>query len=276
MTSTTLELQHTKLTYYAAGQGFPLVLLHGFCADHTVWTGMLPGHKFIGPLLQKFRLLMPDLPGFGNSILLPPAESCCSMDQYADCIKAMLDAEKITQCALLGHSMGGYIAMNFAARFPASLSGLGLFHSTAYADDEEKKRNRTRSAIFVRQHGAGPFVKELYGKLFGADYHEKHQQDIVSITAQAISASGTEGIINACYAMRDREDTTSVLKKTGIPVLFIIGRQDQAVDPEKTLLLTNLPSHAETCILENAGHMGMFEAPGLCLEAISNWMSLIA
>lgn len=288
MTSTTIDFGQTKLSYYTTGKGLPLLLLHGFCADHTVWMQEPNGHDFMKPFTENYRLIMPDIPGFGTSILsdsmknkhessLPNGAShdVASMDYYADCIKAILDAENISSCAMIGHSMGGYILMNFASRFPGYLKGLGLFHSTAYDDDIEKKAGRTKTALFVQQHGAAPFVKELYGNLFGEGYRTTHQHDIETIIAEATAASTTEGIVNACFAMRDRINTSAVLKQLEVPVLFIIGKEDKAIAAEKTLQLTSLPERSVICLLEKTGHMGMFEAPQECRAAIMEWLSVI-
>lgn len=131
--------------------------------------------------------------------------------------------------------------MNFASRFPGYLKGLGLFHSTAYDDDIEKSRPY-KNCPFVQQHGAAPFVKELYGNLFGEGYRTTHQHDIETIIADATATSTTEGIVNACFAMRDRINTSAVLKQLEVPVLFIIGKEDKAIAAEKTLQLTSLPN----------------------------------
>lgn len=288
MTSTSIDFGQTKLSYYTTGEGFPLLLLHGFCADHSVWLQEPNGNDFMKPFTENYRLIMPDIPGFGTSGLGDSmkmndeslfkegaSHPFASMDYYADCIKAILDAEKITSCPMIGHSMGGYILMNFASRFPGYLTGLGLFHSTAYNDDIEKKAGRTKTALFVKQHGVGPFVKELYGNLFGEAYRRTHQQTINVIITDATAASTTEGIINACIAMRDRKNTAAVLRQTAVPVLFVIGKEDKAIAAEKTLQLTSLPERSVICLLEKTGHMGMFEAPQECRAAILEWLSVI-
>src|SRR4030095_7087317 len=114
-----IEVNGAEINYASEGNGFPLLFIHGFCEDQTAWSG------FIEPFINTCRVILPDLPGFGESSL--PAENT-SITFYADCIKAILDEEKISECVMVGHSLGGYITLNFAARFPGPLKAFGLFH----------------------------------------------------------------------------------------------------------------------------------------------------
>jgi len=254
-----------SVSYAMEGSGFPLVFLHGFVEDHTIWE------PFIDSFLDQYRVLLIDTPGFGKSDVMQDA----SMESYADCIKAILDHEKITECAMIGHSMGGYIMLNFASRFPGYLKGFGLFHSTSYPDDENKKKDRERVAEFVRKNGSEVFANELYGNLFGSVFKEAHPDRIMELKKYGANVSPAEGIAAASLAMRDRGDTTEVLRTSKVPVLFIIGKEDKAVNPEKTLTLTHLPAVSSIHILPGVGHMGMIEEKEKCQAAIQEWLELV-
>lgn len=267
MSSVTISVNEASFQYHKTGNGFPLVFIHGFCEDHTIWQ------PFVLPFAEKYTLLLPDLPGFGQSSL---PNRPCSIDYYADCIKAMLDAEHITSCALIGHSMGGYIALNFAKRYSRYLAAFGLFHSTAAADDASKKMDRQRVADFVRTHGAAPFVNQLYQNLFAEKFKAENQQSFNALKKHASETSTVEGVAQASLAMRDRPDTIAVLEETTVPVLFIIGSEDKAVSPQIALQQSHLPERSVISLAAQTGHMGMFEAPEKCSAAILEWLLLFA
>src|SRR5690348_5403533 len=124
--------QNSLISYSVEGEGKAVVLLHGFAEDRRIWNNQAAFLK------NQFKLIIPDLPGSGKSGLLTYKTSI-SVDNYADCIHALLKEEQIEQCILLGHSMGGYITLAFAEKFAYLLKAFGFVHSTAFADSEEKK-----------------------------------------------------------------------------------------------------------------------------------------
>ena len=125
----------TQIVYKTSGEGLPVILLHGFGEDATIWD------KQVSYLKDHCQLITPDLPGSGlSSFDDADAENSDSIEYYADMIEALLKYEDINSCILLGHSMGGYITLAFAEKYPEKLRGFGLIHSTAFADTEEKKQ----------------------------------------------------------------------------------------------------------------------------------------
>lgn len=240
----------TTIGYFEEGSGSPLVFVHGFPMDHSAWD------EFVEPFTEKYRVILPDNAGFGKSSL---PNHDVTMDYYADCLKAILDEEKITECLMVGHSMGGYMVLNFARRFPNYLKGFGLFSSTSYADDDAKKQNRIEVAENARKSDGASFVNGMLHKLFGEKYASAHEKEIGEMKKYFGSVATAEGIAQASLAMGKREDTTEVLKNAKVPVLFIIGKDDKVVTPEKTLPLTHLPERSVIVMLEGVGHMGMIE-----------------
>ena len=138
-----------KIFYNTEGSGKPVMLLHGFAEDGTIWNHQLK------KLQEHFFVIVPDLPGSGFSELL---EGEIQMEDYADVVKTIINAElskkKRQQFTLIGHSMGGYITLAFAQKFPNLLNAFGLFHSTAYADDDVKKEIRKKGIEFIKNNGA--------------------------------------------------------------------------------------------------------------------------
>jgi pimeloyl-ACP methyl ester carboxylesterase len=227
----------------------PLLLLHGFAEDGRIWDGQVEYLK------KDHPLLVPDLPGSGRSSPLPGP---ISMEELADAVKSILDAEGIRQTVLIGHSMGGYIALAFAAKYPERLRAFGLFHSTAYADSEEKKAARRKGIEFIRRSGSAPFIRQSIPNLFSEGSRSRHPGMVADLVSR-YSDLNPDSLIHYYQAMIDRPDRTESLKRSAAPVLFIIGEQDNAVPIESILPQTHLPPSADIHILTNAGHMGMLE-----------------
>lgn len=228
------------------------MLVHGFGEDSRIWDHQ----KTL--LEKKYHVIVPDLPGTGGSTL--PTDEVLSMESMAKDVKAVLDAEQIDRCVLLGHSMGGYVTLAFAELFPSYLSGFGLIHSTAAADTEAKKEARRKGIDFINANGAGAFLKTTIPNLFSGEFRQSQPgvvEDLIE-RGQALSAE----VLIACYeAMMARPDRTPVLKTATVPVLLFIGGQDQAVNPEDALQQATLPSVCQVHFSPTIAHMGMYEAP---------------
>lgn len=232
-----------------ASDGLPLVLLHGFCEDASVWSGFLPG-------LEHISLIRVDLPGFGGSDLPEAA----GMEHYAAAVKAVLDELGVQRCVLIGHSMGGYTGLAFAKAYPRYLAGLGLFHSHPYADKPEQTEARNRGIEMLRSGKKDLYVAQLFPKLFAPAFPEKHPDILEALISQG-KQQATEGIIAALEGMIARPDHTNTLHEADYPVLFLLGEEDTLVPPAQGLSAATMPEIAEIHLLPQVGHMGMFEAP---------------
>jgi pimeloyl-ACP methyl ester carboxylesterase len=154
-----IQYKAAKIHYRVLGAGSPVLLLHGFGEDSRIWEGT------IADLSKQFLLIVPDLPGSGPSQLM---QGEISMESMAEAVLEILKNEIPDLSAapvnrkpvLIGHSMGGYITLAFAEKYPQLLKAFGLFHSTAFADSEEKKQVRQKSIAFIRQHGAAKFIEQ--------------------------------------------------------------------------------------------------------------------
>ena len=256
----TLTFKKRKINYLTQGKGAPLVLLHGFCEDSSVWD------NFISEFNSN-KIIRIDLIGFGSS---EPMENP-SVELAAEAVKAVLDHLDIQQCTLIGHSMGGYVSLAFAKKYESYLDGLGLFHSHPYADSEEKKAGRTKSIEFIKRNSHIHYVKQLFPNLFPPAFLSSNRFLINKMTHRASSFS-KEGIIGGLQMMMNRSDQSEVLKKIKCPVLFIVGLEDKVVPLEKCLEQTALPDVSDIQILEGIGHMGMFEATKATQKIIQNFI----
>ncbi|MBC3541833.1 alpha/beta fold hydrolase [Rufibacter sediminis] len=250
-------MTNTPLAYTEAGSGPALVFLHGFCESKDVWT------DFTKPLVHQFRVIALDLPGHGES----PQTDDFSMDSQARQVRETLQTLQVEKCLVVGHSMGGYVAMALADLFPDLLYGLCLFHSSALPDSEEKKENRNKTAAFVQKHGIEKFMDTLVSPLFAESNRASCEAAIQKM--QTIGkATPLETILGCLQAMRDRPDRTEVLKNTTLPVFFLVGKEDPAVPLEAILQQCHLPENSMTYFLGHVGHMGMFENTALTRQAL--------
>lgn len=239
----------------------PVVLLHGFGEDSHIWDlqlAFLEGHC---------ELIVPDIPGSGLSPVLQEVsrdphdapDEKITIDDYCDCIYALLEHENISRCIMLGHSMGGYITLAFAEKHPARLIKFGLIHSTAFADSEEKKLNRMRGIELMQLYGGQQFLKTTIPNLFSAGFKKKSPQSVEALITAASSFS-TPALQQYYEAMKNRPDRTHVLQSNPLPVLFVIGTEDVAAPLPDVIRQTHLPLISYIHVLKGVGHMGMWEA----------------
>ncbi len=241
---------NTEIFYKVTGKGQPVVLLHGFAEDSNIWNQQID-------FLQKYCLLIvPDLPGSGKSGMLQ--KDNIEIEDYAHCIDALLKNENIDKCILLGHSMGGYITLAFAQMFPEKLQAFGFVHSTAFADNEDKKETRKKGIKMMEEYGVYPFLKNTTPNLFSDQYKKQHPEKVSELIEQGKNFT-KEALIQYYTAMMNRADRTEVLKRSEVPVLFIIGAEDKAAPLEDLLQQVHLPKISYVHIINGVGHMGMWE-----------------
>ncbi|RYG69799.1 alpha/beta hydrolase [archaeon] len=251
------------LHYRTLGEGPVLVLLHGFGEDSSIWARQ-------EALATHYRLLLPDLPGSGASA---PAGDL-SMEGMADALKAVLDAEGISQCLLVGHSMGGYVALAFLERYPDYVLGLGLFHSTAYPDTDEKRETRRKGIAFIEKNGGAAFLRTSTPNLYSNASRDAHPEWVAQQLAE--TAPVADATLIAYYvSMMERPDRSALLKNARVPVLFIFGRHDNAVPLKDGLAQCVLPDRAVVYLMEEAGHMGMVECPDAANEYLLSYARFV-
>jgi len=268
-----IKLPHYHLNYTIYGKGTPIVLLHGYGEDSRIWENQ------IDYLANHCLLIVPDLPGSGKSTLtskgiedwLPKM----SIESLAESIHELLLAENLTKCILLGHSMGGYIGLAFAERFPANLLGLGLVHSTAYADSDEKKITRQKSIQFLEENNGHIFFKASMPNLFGKKFKETQASVIEQLIEQS-KAFETRVLVGYTRAMMQRTNKTELLQSALFPILFVAGPEDIAAPLTDIQAQATVPIKSYLEVIEGVGHMGMLEAPQIMNQHLSRFIHLIS
>jgi pimeloyl-ACP methyl ester carboxylesterase len=157
---------------------------------------------------------------------------------------------------MIGHSMGGYITLAFAEKYGQMLSGIGLFHSSAFADDTAKKDTRRKAIGFIQENGSDAFLKTSIPGLFADTI--KHNAAIAALVEKGKQFS-PQALIQYYEAMINRPDRTEVLTSANFPVLFILGENDKAVPFDQGLKQSHLPNESHVTILRESAHMGMIE-----------------
>jgi 3-oxoadipate enol-lactonase len=241
-----------ELAYERHGRGTPLVLVHGYPLDHTIWNPV------VSLLENDFDLILPDLRGFGQSGIV--MEQYSLTDMAAD-LAALLDNLKIRKAVIAGHSMGGYITLAFARAYPERLLGLGLVASQALADAPEKKAGRRQEAERVIANGVGEVAEGMSAKLT-ADPNLQTKLKKLMLQQQP------EGVTGALLAMADRDDSTKILARIDFPVAIIHGVEDKLIPIARAREMMSLLKNGSLVGIEGAGHMPMMEAPQITAEAL--------
>lgn len=237
--------------YRKQGAGPVLVLLHGFPERSELWEGVA------ADLSGAFTLVMPDFPGSGGSVLQHETD----ITQMAECVKDVLDAEQVPKAVIVGHSMGGYVALAFASLYSERVAGLSLVHSTAAADDEEKKKNRQKSIELIQKGGRNAFINQMIPNLFAEPFKRAHPE-IVEKCIDMAKTVKDDGLVNYLSAMRLRPDRQGELNDATFPVQWFIGNNDNIIYYKK-ILEQCYKSHVNFVYLYDAcGHMSMFENHG--------------
>jgi 3-oxoadipate enol-lactonase len=254
----TFASDRKNLRYIRSGKGKPLVLIHGYPLDHTIWNKVVP------LLEQKFDLIIPDLQGFGESDIgkIEP-----SMIDYARDIERLLNHLKIKKAFLGGHSMGGYVMLAFTKEFPQRVSGLAMISTQSVADSQERKKARRANAEQVEKMGIGVVLDSMVPKLSKDPLVQEYVR-------QVITRQKPKGIINALIAMANRPDSTELLKSLKIPVVIVHGNGDELIPIDRAReMKTDLPT-ASYSELVGVGHMPMIENPKAIANVLDQLLNL--
>lgn len=234
-----------------------LVLIHGHGVDASIWEGVYAG------LAESRVVLKPDF---------AQLSSHTTIEGYAEDLHTRLEAAQVNKVVLVGHSMGGYIALAFAEKYPEKMRGLVLFHSTAFADDEAKKEQRLQVIKKLDAEGSRAFLETAITGMFAPENRTKMGTTIKQLIDR-YSRLPKEALHAGIQAIRSRPDRTEVLRRATYPVMIVAGRQDQVVPFEKSQQLMDMAPTTQGIVLEQAGHLGMIEQPDQALEALKAFLS---
>ncbi len=213
----------TNISYTDTGKGTAIILLHGFLENQTMWDAFVPEFS------KKHRVITIDLLGHGNTECMGYVHS---MEDNADVVHAVLAELRIRKAVLVGHSMGGYVGLAFAELYPDAVKGLVLLNSTSRADSDERKKNRDRAIVAVKQNYSN-FIRMAIANLFSEDNREKLLNEIEQVKIEALKTP-LQGIVASLEGMKIRMDREVLLHLTPYPKLLILGEQDPVLNYEET------------------------------------------
>jgi pimeloyl-ACP methyl ester carboxylesterase len=257
----TAQFKKGTVTFSDTGKGRAVVLLHGFLGSHEIWDSTVKN------LSRSYRVIAIDLPGHGGSECFGYVHS---MELLAKCVKAVMDSLRLKRYVIIGHSMGGYAALAFADLFPDHLKGLCLYHSSAYADTEEKKRDRRRSAKVVKANHK-IYTTEVVKNLF-ATKNTKYLKEEIAFAQKVAAKTSRQSIIAALEGMADRTNRDMILGMVHYPVMMVIGELDNVLPHQQLLEQSELIHNKHILYLEHDGHMGFLESPRASNAALRKFL----
>lgn len=246
----TAKIGDIELHYVDQGKGRPLLLVHGFPLDHSMWSAQ------IAELARHSRVIAPDLRGFGQSGV---TSGTVTMQQYADDLAVFLDSLAILEKVVFGGlSMGGYIAWQFWERHPNRLAALVLCDTKAVADDAEAARGRLKTAEQVTSQGPSGLVENMLPRLF-CETTLRENPAFVSETRQIMLNSSPVGIAAALRGMAARPDMTGKLSGIRVPTLVVCGESDVISPPKEMRTIASSIPNSRFCEVPRAGHLSPLE-----------------
>ena len=248
--------KNTSISYTDSGKGSALVLLHGFLENQFMWSDLTAVFS------QKYRVITIDLLGHGNSGCLGYVHS---MEDQADMVHELLSQLRIRKAIVVGHSMGGYVALALAEAYPELFKGLVLLNSTARADSAERKLNRNRAVKAVKKDHP-LFINLSIANLFSKSNRERLAPAIELVKKEALQTP-LQGIIAALEGMKIRKDREVLLHFAPFPMLLILGTQDPVL-PIETTQDQVVPNQTKLVCLPG-GHMSHLENPAELAAALA-------
>jgi pimeloyl-ACP methyl ester carboxylesterase len=253
-----LRIGDSALAYDSYGSGKPLVLLHAFPLDGRMWR------QTAQALSGRCRVIVPDMRGFGESDLGQGDHSIADM---ADDVEALLDSLSIPRATVGGLSMGGYVALAFAARHPARLERLILADTRAAADSDAARAGRAEALALVEKAGVAAFVERQLGALLSPAASEAVRSDTRSLGNQTPGA-----VCAGIRALRDRPDRQADLAAIACPTLVLVGKEDRISPPAEMAGIASAIPGAHLIEIASAGHLSNLENPAAFVAAIENFI----
>ncbi len=242
----TLIYKNTIVSYTDAGKGKAIVLLHGFLENKTMWDFFIP------ELIKKSRVITIDLFGHGHTDCFGYIHT---MEEMAECVRFVLAQLKIHKAFLVGHSMGGYVALAFAEMYPEIIKKMLLLNSTAREDNNERKLNRDRAIEAVKTNHA-LFTQLAIPNLFSIENRERLSNEIELVKIEALKTP-LQGVIAAIEGMKIRKDRVFILAQSQIPITIVAGEKDPVLDLEDLKKQADLPNVSLEILPD--GHMSSIE-----------------
>ncbi len=257
-----MDYRGKSVFYKVQGSGVPVVLLHGYLESMDIWNG------FAGDLARSVRVITLDLPGHGRSDVLGEVHR---MEDLAAVVKKVIETIVPDERVLLtGHSLGGYVTLAFAEKYPELLSAYCLFHSHPLADTEEVKQNRMREIELVEAGKKELIYQVNIPKAFAEENEERYREEILRATEVAKNTSDA-GISAMLRGMMLRPDRRRLLEEAALPVLWILGEGDRYIPYEKMMTTIHPSARVTVKTLKHSGHMGFIEEKEESLQILTGF-----
>lgn len=254
-----IELRHKtfdQITYYKTGSGPAILLVHGFPANVHLWRHILP------ELSQHFTVLLPAFFETKGDWLM---DGETSMDMLSNAFLDILEFEQLDKILIAGHSMGGYMGLAFATKYPEKLVGLSLIHSSALPDDDARAEGRRKTVSILENGGKSIFLKKMVRALFTEEFNSAHPDVLARQTEESISVDDVS-LVAFYRAIMLRNSTVDTVRKANYPIQNIIGKKDVLANITKELATEHLATLNFVSIFDNEAHMAMLEHPNRMLH----------
>lgn len=252
------------LHYAARGDGTPVLFVHGFPHDHTLWAAQLDG------VADVARPIALDLRGFGAS----PYAGQASMDAYADDVACVLDAAGVERAVIAGLSMGGYVAFALWRRHRARVRGLVLADTRAGADTEAGRATRRELIALARERGADAVAERMMEGMVGKSTRTR-APELVSHLQAMLARQSVDGIVGALEALLARPDSTPDLATIDVPTLMVVGDEDVLTPPRESRTLHEGIRGSRLEVLAGAGHASAAERPAAFNHVLRDFLATL-
>ena len=257
-----IRIDDIQMAYTDTGVGRPIVLIHGYPFNRTLWN------EQVAALSTSYRIIVPDLRGFGESEASPgPA----TMNRLAQDVAQLMDHLEISRAVIGGLSMGGYVALAFYKQFPSRVRAFVLADTRAQADTEEAKQTRTQQAEKALSEGMAGIADAMLPKLLTPETVSK-RPEIVKRVRDMMLKTKPEGAASALLGMAERDDQTDLLSRITAKTLILVGAEDAITPPADSEKMHNAIAGSHLVVLENAGHVSNLERTGEFNEALMDFL----
>ena len=259
-----MTVNDVTIGYTDEGRGVPLLFVHGFPLSRGAWQ------KQIDTLRSSYRVIAPDLRGFGES---ETGTGPVTMARYADDLHVLLQELVTGPAVLIGHSMGGYVALAFVRQYPAMVHGLVLVSTKAGKDTPEAAAGRRATAEKVQAMGVPVVIDTMASKMLAANNHDRALAEQV---CGFMAPSKPAGVIGALLGMAERPDATAELARISVPTLVITGADDTLISPTESEKLAQAIPGSQLNIIPHAGHLVASEQPDKFNYVLEEWLDRVA
>ena len=258
------EVNNFTISYNDVGEGkIPVIFLHGFPFDKSMWKGQLDS------LNSSYRLIACDIRGFGKST---DEETPLSIDLFSEDLIAFLDKLNIKKAIVCGLSMGGFIALNAIKKFPERFEALILCDTQCIADTTEVKENRYKAIDQINRDGVSIFNEKFIKSVFHPN-SLTNKTELVENLSTVVFTNSKEIIIAGITALAGRPETCSSLSTIGIPTLIICGREDSVTPLVQSEFMHEHIEGSNLKIIDNAGHVSNLEQPDEFNKYLRNFLN---